>query len=211
MWLFEVTDEVRTGVRLVSQPGRVGVPLGEIAENGMTRLLPVGKSISRLMAHQDDQKGTFTLYRAALKSPPSGRCLVRQPATDARAEKKALVFVDRCLDQELGTTMVAKARGKRPPERIAEFLGDGCSRTLFLFEPGDALFICWPAGALGEERAKTAKRFVIAWDGCQLLETPCQRMLPPRNAREPAASQREEPGARRPVTSAVMSQQSLTT
>src|SRR5512146_3288295 len=106
MWLFEVTDSVRPGVRLVMQPGRVGVPLGADKANGTTILLPVGKSISRWMGHPDDSGGTFTLYRAALKHAPSGRTLVKQPESEAIVERRALVFVDCCVDQELGRTRV---------------------------------------------------------------------------------------------------------
>lgn len=208
MWLFEVTDEIRPGVRLVSQPGCVGVPLGEIAENGLVRLLPVGKSIARLMDHQDDRRGTFTLYRAALKYAPSGRCLVRQLFADAATEGKALVFVDSCLDQELGITVINKARNRRAPECIAEFIGDGHSRTIFLFEPEDALFICWPAAALEDGRASGPKRFIISWSGNQLLEIPCQRRLPPRTAREPAPMQSRSVKA--PVASTVAAVRSLT-
>jgi len=191
MWLFEVTDSVRPGVRLVLQTGCVGVPLGINKANGTTILLPVGKSISRWMGHPDDSDGVFTLYRAALKHAPSGRTLVKQPENEAIAERRALVFVDRCVDQELGSTKIDKARGRKLPEHIAGFEGLGYTRELFCFEPGSALFVCWPAAAL-EVFTGRPKRFIISWDGAQLLEEACQRRLPSRRAREPMVSDARE-------------------
>jgi hypothetical protein len=192
MRLFEVTDSVRPGVRLVRQSGGVGVPLGINEDNGATILLPVGKSISRWMNHPDDADGTFKLHHASLRVGPSGRCLVKQLVEESIAERRALVFVDCCVDQELGRTRIDKARRRTAPEAIASFEFPGYTRELFKFKPGDALFICWPAAAL-EEFTGRPKRFIIAWDGQQLAEEACQRRLPPRpprQARKKADSER---------------------
>jgi hypothetical protein len=198
MRLFEVTDSVRPGVRLVRQSGGVGVPLGVNADNGTTILLPVGKSISRWMNHPDDADGTFKLHHAALRIAPSGRCLVKQLVEESIAERKALVFVDCCVDQELGRTRIDKARRRTAPEAIASFEFPGYTRELFKFRPGDALFICWPAAAL-ETFTGRPKRFIISWDGQQLTEEACQRRLPPRQARRKVDSERAEKPPRSPV------------
>lgn len=185
MFLFEVTDVIRAGARLVQQASGIGVPLGIDKPTGTTILLPVGKSISRWMTHPDDAGGGFILHQAVLKHPPSGRCLVRQPLNEAMSERRALVFVDCCVDEELGMTRIDKARRRKTPEYIAGFQGQGHTRDLFLFEPGDALFICWPAAAIG---VRSPKRFIISWDGQQLLEEACQRRLPPRVAGQPVTA-----------------------
>ncbi len=180
MWLFEVHDDVRTGFRLTLRAGEAGVPMGFDETTKATTWLPVGNSIERALQHPDDQTQSFVLIRAKLEDTTSGLCLVKQSEEDARAEKLALVLVDGCTDPEIGATRIAEAYNKPSPELITCAQGSGHLRNLYVFRPGDALFISWSAKALGTNQPK---RFIIAWDGLELKELAVGR--PRRNSRPP--------------------------
>lgn len=201
MWLFEVTDTVNTGVKLVLMPGRMGVPLGTDAKYGTPMMLPIGRSISRCLEHPDDQEESFKLKRGRLEE---GK-LVKQTEEEAAASGKALVFIDRCTDSELGMTRIAEAWGKPSPTLVKVFGTLGYDVELYEFKPGDALFICWPAAALDQRHPK---RFIISWDGQQLVEELCRRKPHQRRVRkqqrafaQEQPSQHEQPVLKRyPVT-----------
>lgn len=180
MWLFEVHDSPRLGFRLNLRRGFAGVSMGyDDATNGES-FLPLGNSIESALDHPDDQGLAFSLIRAKLEEKTSGLCLVKQTEDEARDERKALVLVDGCLDRDVGITYIAEAYGKPTPELVTYTQGRGWVRKLYVFKPGDALFISWPAKALGTQHPK---RFVITWDGSDLVETPVGR--PRRNSRPP--------------------------
>lgn len=191
MWLFEVTDSMRPGVRLVLTPGRMGIPLGIDEQFRTPSTLPVGRSISRVLDHPDDQVENFILKRGTLQPTATGFIVVKQTEEEAIAERKALVFVDRCTDKELGYTRVTEAWGRPSPNLIFGTNGQGYRRELYEFKQGDALFICWPAAALDQVHPK---RFIIFWDGQQLTEELCRRHPKRRRARRlQKASVTEQP------------------
>lgn len=192
MWLFEVTDSMRPGVRLVLTPGRMGIPLGVDEQFGTPITLPVGKSISRVLDHPDDQAERFVLRRGILQPTAAGFILVKQTEEEAMAEGKALVFVDRCTDDELGHTRVCDAWSRSSPKLLYGSNGQGYRRELYEFKQGDALFICWPAAALDQLHPK---RFIISWDGQQLTEELCRRHPKRRRARrlQKASATEQEP------------------
>lgn len=177
MWLFEVTDTVRPGVKLVLAPGRMGVPLGTDAVYGTTMMLPIGKSISRLLDHPDDQREEFILLRGTLSEDK----LVKQTEEEALAEGKALVFIDRCTEAALGQTRITDAWQKSKPTLIKTYKMVGYDVELYEFKPGDGLFISWSAAALGKLRPK---RFAITWDGKQLVAKVFRRRLKQRRAQK---------------------------
>ena len=177
MWLFEVTDTVRPGVKLVLAPGRMGVPLGTDAVYGTSMMLPLGRSLSRWLEHPDDQGEPFVLKRGTLAD---GK-LVRQTEEEAKAERKALVFIDRSKDIALGLTRVTEAWQKPIPTLVKTYYLVGYNVELYEFKPGDALFICWPAAVLEQVHPK---RVIISWDGQQLKEELCRRHPKRRRARK---------------------------
>lgn len=185
MWLFEVHDGPRPGFRLNLRHGYAGVCMGQ--EGTCESWLPLGNSIERALSHPDDQQLQFQLLRAKLEDTTSGLCLVKQTEDEARAERKALVLVDGCTDREIGVTNIAEAYGRSMPELVTYVESGGCVRRLYVFKPGDALFISWPARALN---AHKPKRFVIAWDGEKLEETAVGR--PRRNSRPPKKVREQE-------------------
>lgn len=194
MWLFEVNDSVRAGFRLVLRSGEAGVPMGyDEATNGAA-WLPLGNSIERALQHPDDQRESFLLRRAKLEDKTAGLCLAKQSEEEAIAERMALVLVDGCTDPELGTTNIAEAFNKPTPELITYARGNGHLRNLYVFKPGDALFISWSARSLDADRPR---RFIIAWDGEQLQELavgrPRRNSRPPKRVREEKKQQRDRP------------------
>lgn len=191
MWLFEVHDDVRAGFRLILKAGEAGVPMGYDETTNGSAWLPLGNSIERALVHPDDQDLEFQLLRAKLEDTTSGLCLVKQTEEEARAEQLALVLVDGSTDPEVGVTNIAEAFGKPTPELITYARGNGHTRQLYVFKPGDALFISWSAKALDAPRPK---RFIIVWDGERLRELavgrPRRNSRPPRKVREERKQER---------------------
>lgn len=182
MLLFEVHDSPRPGFKLVLKQGEAGVPMGYDDKVKGDTWLPLGNSVERWLAHPDDQQEKFVLMHAHLEEKNIGFCLTAQTADEAALEKRALVLVDSCVDRELGVTNIAEAFDKPTPELVTYTSGAGSSRRLYIFKPGDALFVSWSAASLGTSRPK---RFIITWDAekRQLVETAVGR--PRRNSRPP--------------------------
>ncbi len=187
MWLFEVHDDIRPGFKLTLNAGEVGVPMGFDDAIKTTAWLPVGTSIERALRHPEDQKQSFSLLRAKLEDTTIGLCLVSQTEEEARAEKLALVLVHAITNPELGVTRIAEAHNKPSPELVTFTQGEEHLRNLYVFRPGDALFISWAARALGTDHHK---RFIVAWDGEQLKELAVSR--PRRNSRPPKRVRAQE-------------------
>lgn len=165
MLLYEVHEYLRCGFGVVLRPGRAGVPLGFDGEASVPQYLPLGHSIDGLLKHPEDAEENFRLHWGALDEKTSGLCLVHQTETEARADRKALVLVDGCVDEELGVTTIEQARGRPMPELITYTQDSSMRRALYLFNEGEALYVCWTARSLD---AKKPRRFVITWDGEQL-------------------------------------------
>lgn len=185
MWLFEVHDDVRPGFKLHLRQGDVGVSLGYDSAYDNETWLPVGNSIASALRHEEDQELPFKLMRAKFEERNIGFVLTKQTDDEARNERKALVLIDGCTDPGIGVTLIAEAYGRERPELISYAEGKGQLRKLFVFKPGDALFISWPARALG---AQAPRRFIISWDGEHLKELPVHRQKwkarPQRRGRE---------------------------
>lgn len=194
MLLFEVHDSPRPGFRLILKHGEAGVPMGYDDKSGGPTWLPLGNSIERLLAHPDDQDREFELRHAHLEEKNIGFVLTGQTKGEAALEKRALVLVDGCTDREIGVTNIAEAFGKTMPELVTYTQGGGMARRLYIFKPGDALFISWSASALGTDKPK---RFIISWDAekQELVETAVGR--PRRNSRQPRKQIRHRPLAPR--------------
>jgi hypothetical protein len=185
MWLFEVHDDVRPGFRLILKSGEAGVPMGYDDKVKGDTWLPLGNSVEKWLRHPDDQQQEFKLLHAHLDEKNIGFCLTGQTTDEAALDERALVLIDACTDREIGVTNVAEAFGKTMPEFVLYTKGDGHSRRLYIFKPGDALFISWSAASLDSNRPK---RFVISWDAekKQLVETAVGR---PRRASRPPKKQ----------------------
>lgn len=170
MWLFEVHDSPRPGFRVNLSPGRAGVQMGVDDQHGAT-VLPLGKSLVRLLGHENDQDEPFLLLRAQLKDTTAGLCLVRQSEESARAEQRALVLIDRWFVDEkpTGAVRIAVAYGRNQPDLITYTHGTSGRREMYVFSKGDALYIHW----VGDEH-EPEKRFIIEWDGAELKEILCQ-------------------------------------
>lgn len=179
MFLFEVREHVEQGFKLAWRNGEVLVALGyDTAANGPV-WLPVGNSIERELRHPDDSGLPFHLLHAKLEDK-NGMVLTAQSEAEAIKEGRALVLVEACCDPELGATNVAEAYGRSKPELFSYTEDGSMIRRLFIFKPGDAVFISWSARSLGTEHPR---RFIIAWDGQQLTEQAVGR--PRRNSRPP--------------------------
>lgn len=187
MWLFEVHDDVRAGFRLNLRAGEAGVPMGFDETTNGNAWLPLGNSLERALQHPEDQEVAFVLERARLEDKSAGLILTKQTEDEAHAERLALVLVDGCTDPEIGITRIAEAFNKPAPELITFAQGNGHTRRLYVFKPGDGLFISWSARALGTTHPK---RFIIAWDGEELKELAVSR--PRRNSRPPKRVREEQ-------------------
>lgn len=199
MWLFEVHEGPRPGFKLVLDKGEADVLMGyDERVKGPTRL-PLGNSIEGALVHPDDQQETFVLRHANLEEKNIGFCLTAQTKDEAAKDERALVLVDGCTDPEVGVTNIAEAYGKPMPELVTFTHGNGTTRRLYLFKPGDALFISWPARALESNRPK---RFIISWDAQkkQLVEEavgrPRRSSRPPKKVREAQKNQPRPPAAK---------------
>lgn len=182
MLLFEVHDSPRPGFRLILKQGEAGVPMGYDEKDKSDTWLPLGNSVEKWLAHPDDQNQEFVLLHAHLEEKSIGFCLTGQTTEEAALEKRALVLVDGCTDREIGVTNIAEAFDKPMPELVTYTQGGGHTRRLYIFRPGDALFISWSAASLDANRPK---RFVITWDAeqQQLVETAVGR--PRRHSKPP--------------------------
>lgn len=163
MWLYEVHEGPRPGLRVSLSSAHVGVQLGFDDEYATPAVLPLGRSLTRLLVHKDDEQSPFMLMRANLEETTAGLCLTKQSEEEARAEKKALVLIDGRTVAG-GVTHIGHARGKPAPELVTYTQGDGCRRELYVFKPGDALFISWA------HEGSRPKKFVIEWNGQDLVE-----------------------------------------
>lgn len=168
MFLFEVHEHLEPGFKLVLKQGEAMVPMGYDDEHKGPIWLPLGNSIEAALRHPDDQALEFKLLHAGLDDTTSGLKLVAQTRTEAYQDERALVLVDGCTDPEVGVTNIAEAFDRTTPELITHSSGSLMTRRLYLFKPGDALFISWSARSLGTNRPK---RFIIAWDGEALTES----------------------------------------
>lgn len=181
MWLYEVKDDVRLGVRVLLTPGHVGIPLGTDQHYRTPITLLFGRSLSRELDHPDDHHEEFILKRGSLQESNSGYKLIKQTEQEATEEGKALVFIDRCTDDELGHTRVTVAWRRSSPKLLMAEDNPGLRREVYEFNKGDGLFICWPPAALDQRHPK---RFIIEWDGTTLTEVVCQRRPRSRQRRE---------------------------
>ncbi len=174
MWLFEVHDDVRPGFRLSLRPGRTGVSLGYDEEIGGESWLPVGSSIDKWLRHPDDQDLSFGLRHANLEDKNIGLCLTEQTAAEAARDDRALVLIEGCIDAEAGFVDIADAHNRPAPSLVTYASGNGHVRKLYLFKPGDSLYVNWSARALN---ANQPKRFIITWDADakELLAEPLRR------------------------------------
>ena len=184
MWLFEIHDEVRPGFRVSMSPGPAHVLLGRDDACGNRTCLPIGHSIRKYLEHEDDADADIRLNHARLEERNVGLILVRHSVEEAREERKALALVYGCSDPELGETRAEEAWGHGKPEQVTFTQGDGCRCDLYVFRPGDALYIHWPATVLGTHRPK---KFIAEWDGEQMKT----RLFRPRQ-RWPRSRLREE-------------------
>ena len=200
MLLFEVHDSPRPGFRLILKQGEAGVPLGYDEETKGDTWLPLGNSVERWLVHPDDQAEEFVLLHAHLEEKSIGFCLTGQSKEEAALEKRALVLVDGSTDREVGVTNIAEAFDRPMPELVTYTEGAGHTRRLYIFKPGDALFISWSAASLDSNRPK---RFIISWQEVEernaegettrvmrLLETPVGR--PRRNSKQPRKQQKHQ-------------------
>ncbi len=186
MFLFEVHEHLEPGFKLVLKNGDAMVPMGYDDEHKGPIWLPLGNSIESALRHPEDQELEFKLLHAGLDDTTSGLKLVAQTKTEARNDQRALVLVDGCTDPEVGVTNIAEAFDRTMPELITHSSGSGMTRRLYLFGPGDALFISWSARSLGTNRPK---RFIIAWDGYSLTESLVSR---PRRRQFRSAKKQEQ-------------------
>jgi hypothetical protein len=162
--------------------------MGHDDEVGNQTILPLGGSLWKLLTHPADQTEEFRLLRGNLEETTAGLVLVKQSEKEAREEKRALVLVAGCHDESLGTTKIYTAYDHTSPDPITYTQGDGCKHALFIFRPGDGLFISWPAEALGSTRPKS---FIVSWDGTEMKERVVNRN--PRRPRRPWKKPVEEP------------------
>lgn len=197
MLLFEVNEEgPQPGFKLVLRHGEAGVPMGYDEKYRSDSWLPLGDSIEKWLVHPDDQQVLFGLLHAHLEEKNIGFCLTKQSKEEAALEKRALVLVDGCTDDNIGVTNIAEAYGKTMPEFVLYTQGSGHTRRLYIFEDGDALFISWSAASLNSNRPK---RFIVTWDAeqRQLVETavgrPRRSSKPPRKQEQPKPKRRHQP------------------
>ncbi len=184
MFLFEVREHIEDGFKLVMRGNEALVALGYDTDANGPVWLPLGNSLERALKHPDDQRQDFRLLHARLEEKSAGMVLTAQTREEALAEGKALVLVEGCIDQSLGVTSIAEAYGRSKPEQIS-YTEDGCIiRRLFVFKPGDAIFISWSAAALDRDYPK---RFILSWEEGVLKELPVGRR--PRNFRRPRKEQ----------------------
>lgn len=181
MWLYEVHDAPRRGFRVSLRPGQAVVPMGIDEETKCQAVLPIGKSIMRHLDYSADSGKSITLLRARLDYTTAGLMLVRQDERDAIAERRALVLFDENHDPASGITRVESSMLHSQPQLITWTKGDSCVRSLYLFRPGDGLFVCW--SATDDGTPGRPKRFIVHWNGSELVETPCQRQRPKRRRR----------------------------
>ena len=194
MFLFEVRENVQTGFKLVMRNHQALVALGYDNSHQGPVFLPLGNSLEKLLRHPDDQDLPFRLLHARLEEKTTGMVLTAQTTDDALAEGKALVMVEGCMEQSMGVTVVADAYGRTRPELLSYTEDGAVIRRLFIFKPGDALFISWSAMALDQDYPK---RFIIAWDGRDLRELAVGR--PRRNFRPQLKRQEESTPERQQV------------
>lgn len=186
MFLFEVREHKEDGFKLVLRSDEALVALGYDTDSKGPVWLPLGNSIERWLQHPDDQTEPFRLLHAKFEEKGVGMVLTAQTHDEALKEGKALVLIEGSIDREIGVTNIAEAYGKPKPELFSYTEDGSMIRRLCIFKPGDALFISWPARAID---APGPKRFIIAWDGEQLVETAVGR---PRRSARPPKKVREE-------------------
>lgn len=191
MWLFEVLDSARPGFRITLRSGCACVHMG-VDDQNRSALLPLGHSLERLLVHDEDQTAEFVLLRAQLKETTAGLCLTRQSEEEAQTEQRALVLFDTwntdgCVT---GAARLEVAYGYPMPDLVTYTKGRECQRGLYVFKPGDAIYIHW----VGDKSAnEPEKRFILRWDGSQMQERLCRRRGPRRLPhRQPAARSAEE-------------------
>lgn len=165
MWLFEVAEEVRVGCLLSQRENRWGIPMGLHEETKVEHVLPLGNSLNRLLRSQEDNGKKFVLRRAAIHRKAVGGCFVLQTEDEAKKEGRALVFVDRCADSEVGVTRVEAARNCTEPMLRFSHQSNGVLREAYEFTCGDGMYIYHPPQVFGEP-----KRFTLRWTDEQTLE-----------------------------------------
>lgn len=176
------------GFRVTMRPAP-GVCMGSDDQLGSRTILPLGKSITRYLGHREDSSESFRLLFGKLTDTNSGLCLVAQTEEEARRDDRALLLIDVCTDPSAGvTTRIVEARDRTCPETITYTSEGGGGRQLYLFKPGNGLFISttWH----GQPHLMRHK-FILEWNGSHLVEIPCHRSRRPRHQRERQASPHE--------------------
>ncbi len=186
MRFFEVQDEVRDGFRVSMKP-TPGINLGGDEDSDGFVRLPLGSSLRNVLTHPEDLAEAFYLLYGKLEHTSAGLMLIAQPPEEREKDTTALVLVERCDYAPAGIKRVDVAYGKGQPECVTHVREVGLGRDLYLFHPGDGLYIDWDDPTTGR------RRFIIAWDGRELSTLICR----PRSARRlprKQPNQKQQPG-----------------
>lgn len=163
MHLYEVGMDVRRGFKVVLAEGKVPVVpmVSKSIETGGPTVIALGKSICRELHHPDDRKRTFRLNRADYHETTAGLMLVAQSEEQNAKDERALVLIDQCWLPTVPMTDVRPAKQYTKPEHLAYSVGDETRRDLFLFLPGNGVFVHWDYRLIPE--ATEHLRFILAW------------------------------------------------
>lgn len=166
MRLFEVGEHVQEGLPITMDVGHTPcVSLGADVATNELHFIELGNSICRELKHPEDSSVRFRLKRARFdQAAVSTIKLVALHATEPD-DDLALIVVARSELPGAPMNGVESAYKHTDPEHLSRTRGYGSGCDVFLFRPGNGLYISWSRELTG---LKHNVCFVIAWDGAVL-------------------------------------------
>jgi hypothetical protein len=181
MRLFEVGEHVQEGLPVTMYVGRMPcVSLGVDIETKECRSIELGNSICRELKHPEDNAVRFRLTRASFDQTALHAIKLVALHKTEPDDGLALIVVARSELPEVPMNRVTSSREHTDPEHLTKVRSDGSGYDVFLFRPGNGLYIAWSRRLTG---LKYDLCFVISWDGEELerkwVRGPKRRELTP--------------------------------
>lgn len=163
MQLFEVGEHVQEGLFVTMEVGhKPCICLGADIETNELHFIELGNSICRELKHPDDAPERFRLKRARLDQNALHIIKLLALHKSEPDDGLALVVVTRSELPGVPMNVVESARKHTDPEHLSRTRGGGSGCDVFLFRPGNGLYISWSRRLTG---LKYDLCFVISWDG----------------------------------------------